>query len=181
MTEAHIKLLFHTYRSRPDPTYSGLFFSPTCMQICRPIPTFAATTREMIVWYQKDADDGVLSFGDDTTPTKEGSKEISKLLYSIHPIPPLSVTFGTQESCAAINKTPEQLATQAKEEGWVGMHVDLWDKSEEGLLIKVQYWWREEHGDGGKVWRQCLHDILYLGLKDGSEGYGEVEVRERGW
>ncbi|KAH3941911.1 hypothetical protein HBH53_194630 [Parastagonospora nodorum] len=181
MTEAHIKLLFHTYRSRPDPTYSGLFFSPTCMQICRPIPTFAATTREMIVRYQKDADDGMLSFGDDTTPTKEGSKEISKLLYSIHPIPPLSVTFGTQESCAAINKTPEQLATQAKEEGWVGMHVDLWDKSEEGLLIKVQYWWREEHGDGGKVWRQCLHDILYLGPKDGSEGYGEVEVRERGW
>jgi hypothetical protein len=117
------------------------------------------------------------------------------MLYSIRPIQIASSSFGTLESCAAISKTPKALAKQAEDEGWVGMRVDLWDDSDEALLVKVQYWWRREDvrdGEGvegdrqGKGWRQCLHDIIYLGAKDGSEGRNgegaeEFEVRERGW
>ena len=68
------------------------------------------------------------------------------------------------------------------------MRVDLWDEGgeEDGLLVKVQYWWRfeeipeHERGDEQAMgWRQCLHDIMYLGPKDGTEGEDGLEVLER--
>jgi hypothetical protein len=188
MTEAHIKVLFHTYRSTPDFEYKGLAFSPTCMQVCRPIPSFAATTREQIVQHQKDADAGNIPT-DDTNiyATRETVSEPAevrsnpKLFYTIHPISVSSASFGTLESCAAINCTPSQLQRQAEDEDWMGMRVDLWDEGEDGLLVKVQYWWREEDEEGSKVLRQCLHDIVYLGPKDGTEGSDGLEVLERGW
>lgn len=149
--------------------------------------------------YQKDADEGVLYFDGPSAATEQVVKDTkvtsstkkSRLWYSIRPIPVSCSSFGTKEGCAAVSTTPEELYRQAEEEGWVGVRVDLWDESEEGVLVKVQYWWREEDvGKGedvdgdkdgkGKGWRQCLHDILYLGVGDGSEGI-EGEVRERGW
>lgn len=188
MTEAHIKQLFHIYRSTPDLEYKGLFFSPTCMQVCRPIPTFEATTREQIVQHQRNADAGNIPDDDTNVSTTQGTgtetaevKPRSLPFYTIHPIAIPSASFGTPESCLAINRTPSQLQQQAKDEGWIGMRVDLWDERDDGLLVKVQYWWREEYEGDGKVWRQCLHDIMYLGPRDGTEGDEGMEVLERGW
>jgi hypothetical protein len=187
MTEAYIEQLFHTYRSTPDLEYKGLYFSPACMQVCRPIPSFAATTREQIVQHQKDADAGNIPADDTNVATTQGTeleptqvRSKPKLLYTIHPISVRSASFGTPESCAAIDRTPLQLQQQAEDEAWIGIRVDLWDESDDGLLVKVQYWWREEQENENKVWRQCLHDIIYLGPRDRTEG-AKGEVLERGW
>jgi hypothetical protein len=70
------------------------------------------------------------------------------------------------------------------------MRVDLWDEGgeDEGLLVKVQYWFRLEEtlerqrvmgDDGWMGWKQCLHDITYLGPKDGTEGQEGLEILER--
>lgn len=171
------------------------------MQICRPIPTFAATTREEIVQYLKDAEKGKLPIEDIpdqkaadskdedkiTTPAEhEKPRPKSRSLYTIRPLLPSEFEFSNSDITSAVNLTPSQLHQLAIAEDWIGMRVDLWDEGEanEGLLVKVQYWWREEdvgagedmEGDArGKGWRQCLHDIMYLGPRDGSEGIeGEV-------
>jgi hypothetical protein len=187
MVEAHIKELFHTYRSTPDLEYKGLYFSSTCMQVCRQIPSFAATTREQIVQHQRDADAG--KFSTDNAHATNAKKTESttmdpdpkpRLLYSIKPISISESSFGTRESCEAIDLIPSRIQRQAEDERWIGMRVFLWDESKGGLLVKVQYWWREEESGQGKVWRQCLHDIMYLGPKDGTEG-GEEQVLVRGW
>jgi hypothetical protein len=194
-----IRQLYHTYRHTSDIDQKGLFFSPTCMQICRPIPTFAARTREQIVQYLKDVAKGEIpvedaskgqSFDtieasrDGTPPTNSKSKPRS--LYTIRILLPSEFEFSTPEATSAIHLTPSQLHQQADAEEWVGMRVDLWDEGDmnEGLLVKVQYWWRNEEviaGEEmvddveGKGWRQCLHDIMYLGPRDGTEGKeGEV-------
>jgi hypothetical protein len=201
-TDTLIRKLYHFYRHTTDIDQKGLYFSPTCMQICRPIPTFAATTREQIVQYLKDAERGKIPVednpterlnssnneGKDTTSTNHSSSEPKPpSLYTIRPLLLSSeFEFSTQEITSAINLSPYQLHQQAVAERWIGMRVDLWDENEanEGLLVKVQYWWREESvGDGeelegderGRGWRQCLHDIMYLGPRDGTEGVeGEV-------
>jgi hypothetical protein len=171
------------------------------MQICRPIPAFAATTRELIVQYLKDAEKGKIPVEDtsegqsivtteeardDTSPASSNSKPRS--LYTIRPLLPSEFEFSSPDITSAIHLIPSQLYQQAVAEAWIGMRVDLWDEGNvnEGLLVKVQYWWRKEEltageemeGDAeGKGWRQCLHDITYLGPRDGSEGM-EGEVQE---
>ena len=44
----------------------------------------------------------------------------------------------------------------------------LWfdDGFEKDILVKVRYWWRKEGGE----WLQILHDIMYMGPRDGTEG-----------
>jgi hypothetical protein len=171
------------------------------MQICRPIPTFAATTREQIVQYLKDAEKGKIPVEDTsegqsivtteeardgTSATKSNTKPRS--FYTIRPLLPSEFEFSTPDVTSAIHLTPSQLHRQAVAEAWIGMRVDLWDEGNvnKDLLVKVQYWWRKEEvaaeqeieGDSeGKGWRQCLHDIMYLGPKDGTEGK-EGESRE---
>ena len=58
------------------------------------------------------------------------------------------------------------------------MRVDLWSDGSvdehgkrESLLVKVNYWWKKKDG----VWLQILHDIVYMGPRDGTEGLrGEI-------
>lgn len=60
------------------------------------------------------------------------------------------------------------LKKKAKNERWEGMRIDLWfdDGFNKCVLVKVKYWWRKEGGE----WLQILHDIMYMGPRDGSEG-----------
>jgi hypothetical protein len=187
-TEALIKKLYHKYRHTTDIDAKGLFFSPKCIQICKPIPSYAATTREQIVQYLKDAEKGdVPAVSDDSATPSQGdvnpTKQKPRGNYTIRPLLPNEHTFTDP---SAINLTSSQLHQQSNDEAWIGMRVDLWGMAagDGDLLVKVQYWWREEdvvkgeelEGDvAGKGWRQCAHDIMYLGPRDGSEGaVGEV-------
>lgn len=224
--ESLIHKLYHSYRHTTDIDKKGLFFSPTCMQICRPIPSYAATTREEIVKYLKDAQEGNVPVEDteEVQPTRETTTKAepdasnkeekattstavirrrpvpqkeqplsppkSRGVYTIRPLHTAELEFSIPSITKPINLTPTQLLEQARQEWWIGMRVDLWDEgaaSDDSLLVKVQYWWREEaiapgdelEGDvEGFGWRQCLHDIMYLGPKDGTEGEEGLEVRE---
>jgi hypothetical protein len=185
-TQTLLQTLYHAYRHTPDIDAKGLFFSPTCIQICDPIPSYAATTRAQIVQYLKDAEKG-------NVPAPASSSEQPKKMtargnYTIRPLRPDEHVFS---DVSAINLTHAQLLQRSQDEGWVGMRVDLWgmDQEEGGMLVKVRYWWREEEvrdgeeldGDvAGRGWRQCGHHIVYLGKKDGTEGEeaGEAGILE---
>ncbi|KAJ4368345.1 hypothetical protein N0V83_006701 [Neocucurbitaria cava] len=181
----------------------GLFFSPTCLQICRPTPPYAATTRNEIVQHLKDAQQGKIPEEKQSpSPTanpdvpagnengmKTGTKGKGRGLYTIRPLQPSEFEFSTNDVTAPVGLTAQELQHKSEQEGWFGMRVDLWDEggNEEGLLVKVQYWWRLEdvpqnermEGEApGRVWRQCLHDIMYLGRKDGTEGAHGQEILE---
>jgi hypothetical protein len=222
-SEALIKQLYHSYRHTSDIDRKGLFFSPTCMQICRPIPSYAATSRAGIVKYLKDAQVGDVPVADaaqpailpttmreedekvvERKPLATAQKEIEKEeppkdtdnekpksrdVYTIRPLHAAEYEFSVNIITAPVGLTPAQLLQKSKDEAWIGMRVDLWTDGapDEGLLVKVQYWWRKEavkpeeqiEGDEGEEgWRQCLHDIKYLGPKDGSEGEEGLEVME---
>lgn len=192
------------------------------MQICRPIPSYAATSRAGIVKYLKDAQVVDVPVADtskqlkdinkanekDTTIKRKPvanvqqeaeenelpqssniGKPKSRGVYTIRPLHAAEHEFSINTITAPVGLTPAQLLQKSKDEGWIGMRVDLWTEGapDEGLLVKVQYWWRKEaiksgetiDGDEkGKGWRQCLHDIMYLGPKDGSEGEEGLEVLE---
>lgn len=199
---AHLKEAYHVYRHTKDLERKGLFFSPHCMQVCRPIPSYAATTRQGIVQYLRDAQQGNIPIKErspssadalDDSNAQEQRPESpnptkDRNLYTIRPLSSSESEFGTDEITAPIGSTVEQLKKRAVDEKWVGMRVDLWDEGTEGgLLVKVQYWWRfEEILDSERVmdekqamgWRQCLHDIMYLGPKDGTQGTETLEVKE---
>ena len=195
---AHIKQCYHAYRRTEDIDRKGLF-SPDCLQICRPMPSYAATSRAEIVAYLHEAERGKIpamtpaagSFGnsalkDEMLESARSTK--SKSVYTIRALHPSEYNFGTDETCAPIGSTPEQLQEKAVKEEWAGMRVDLWGTGRDSdLLVKVQYWWRSEEIPAHEKmtdntqkmgWRQCLHDIMYLGPKDGTEGTGEVEILE---
>ena len=106
----------------------------------------------------------------------------------MRPLRPGEFGFGSDDITAPVGLTVEQMKSRAIQEGWVGMRVNLWDEGrEEGLLVKVQYWWRLREtannkrlaGDhSGTDWDQCLHDIMFLGPKDGTENEEELELQE---
>lgn len=189
-----IQELYHAYRQTPDFDDQGLYFSPTCIQICRPIPTYAANSRAGIVKYAKEAEAGDVPLENDASkPTHETNAVESKSAqkeqksYTIRPLDPSEHDFSTDEITSPVGLTVADIETKAKVEKWVGMHVDVWfgGAKEEGLLVKVQYWWRYEavkkgeevEGDAeGYGWRQCFHDIVYLGPKDGTQGSDGLEV-----
>ncbi|EHK20849.1 uncharacterized protein TRIVIDRAFT_202469 [Trichoderma virens Gv29-8] len=175
---SHLKQLYAAYRHTKDISLKGNFFSPTCSQVCRPKPSFAARNRETIVGYLHASADKGTSLS--SSSTEVGDKPSKKGYYTIRPLREDEFEFGTDEHVAPAGfATVGELKQKAKAEGWVGMRVDLWDEEEgkegfEGtLLVKVQYWWRKEE-DG---WIQILHDIMYLGPRDGTEG-SEGEVLE---
>jgi hypothetical protein len=189
-----IKQLYHAYRQTPDFDAQGLFFSPTCMQICRPIPTYAATSRAEIVKYAKDAAAGEVPTEKDSSAStqktdavdSEGAQKEEKS-YTIRPLDPSEYEFSTDAIAAHVGCKVADLEAKSKAEKWVGMRVDVWfgGAKKEGLLVKVQYWWRYEavkegeevEGDtDGFGWRQCFHDIIYLGPKDGTQGGGGLEI-----
>lgn len=197
----HITHLYHTYRHTSNIDQKGIFFSKTCLQVCRPTPSYAATTRNEIVQYLKDAEQGKVpvesSSGDASTKSEivknteepSATKTKGRGVYTIRALQPSEFNFGNNEHTAPLGLTVGELEDTARREGWVGMRVDLWQEGgqDNSLLVKVQYWWRREkvpederfEGESnGFGWRQCLHDIMYLGPKDGTEGEEGLEVRE---
>ncbi|KAK4466122.1 hypothetical protein QBC42DRAFT_343412 [Cladorrhinum samala] len=164
---SHLKALYLAYRNTSDINARGLFFSTECMQICRPNPAYSATNRETIVRYVREASEGGVdgrSLG-----RKEG--------FSIRPLRHDEFDFGSDEAVTApVGFTISGLKDKATNEGWVGMRADLWfydedDPEKDGLLVKVHYWWRKE----GETWMQILHDIMYMGPLDGTQGTQEDE------
>lgn len=190
-----LKKLYHTYRHTAELDRKGLYFSPTCMQICRPTPSYSATTRGQIVQYLQDAQQGKIpgiESSDDQAESKipddQGilTPRAGVEFYTIRPLRPSEYEFGVDTNIAPIHLTNEALESLAKDQQWVGMRVDLWD-DEAGLLVKVQYWWRLERirdgeeleGDTeGHGWRQCMHDIMYLGPVDGIDSRTGLEMLE---
>ncbi|KAH8896222.1 hypothetical protein GQ53DRAFT_743523 [Thozetella sp. PMI_491] len=179
-----LKQLYHTYRHTPSIDAKGLFFSPACSQICRPAPSWAATDRATIVRYlHETAADREAIFrylGQPAAPeTGSGGGADTKNYYTIRPLASAEWEFETDDITSAIGLTSAQLKEKAQREQWVGMRVDIWgdeghvDGKLQGLAIKVHYWWRQE----GEEWLQILHDILYIGPRDGTEGAG-AELRE---
>jgi hypothetical protein len=205
-----IKTLYHIYRNTRSISAQAGFISPTCLQICRPIPSFSATSREQIVRYSEDAQSGTLSLDSNPPPEKDvterdesdsrddadsasiakerGETSPANLVYTIRQIVPSDHAWDMSDTViSSIDLTPTALETKAKDEDWIGMRVDLWDDapSKGTLLVKVNYWWRweavqegeEMEGDTcGYGWRQCLHDIVYLGPKDGTEREDGMEM-----
>ncbi|KAK1758941.1 hypothetical protein QBC47DRAFT_449637 [Echria macrotheca] len=150
----HLKNLYSQYRNTGPIDDRAVFFSPECMQICKPNPSYAATNRNTIVRYLHEAAKDM------------DAVAASKGLYTIRPLRQDETTFETDEVVAPTGMTSSMLRQRAIAEEWVGMRVDLWWPGDEGLLVKVQYWWRRE----GKEWVQILHDIMYMGPCDGTEG-----------
>ncbi|KAL9485390.1 hypothetical protein ACSS6W_004179 [Trichoderma asperelloides] len=165
----HLKQLYAAYRHTSDISLKGDYFSSTCFQICRPQPSFAARDRETIVRYLYESARKSLSTSSSTASAVE--KESKKSYYTIRALQEDELEFGTDEQVKPTGfATADDIKQKAKAEGWVGMRVDLWDEEgeegNEGRLIKVQYWWRKEE----QGWIQILHDIMYIGPRDGSEG-----------
>ncbi|KAF2855814.1 hypothetical protein T440DRAFT_440403 [Plenodomus tracheiphilus IPT5] len=187
---ARIKKLYHLYRHTTDLGKKGLFFSRDCLQICRPMPSYAAVSRSQIVEYLHDVQQGKVPISSNTTkPIRLGEPRKTtevKGVYTIRPLKTTEFEFGSDFTTQPVSMTTEELNTKARLEEWVGMRVDLWDQGVEGgLMVKVQYWWRlEDVSQGERItgeareWRQCLHDIMYLGPKDGTETALGLEVLE---
>ena len=196
---ATLKQLYHDYRHTEHIPSKGDFFSPTCMQVCRPIPNYAALRRETIVQYLLEAQgfrdvesyeraqssSAAAEFGkaqdeDAESVVSEGDVKVKALkgknYYSIRPLKSeeQSEILAT-DIVAPLGMTPIQLDEMRREEGWVGVKVDLWDEDadDKGRLIRVKYWWRKEEVSSEDKWLQCLHDIMSIGERDGSEGEGE--------
>ncbi|KAH8912741.1 hypothetical protein BR93DRAFT_889617 [Coniochaeta sp. PMI_546] len=156
----HIKSRYTTYYHTADPDAKGLFYAADCMQICRPIPSYAAKDGATIVRYLYEARDKGQSMNNATDSSQTGC--------TIRPLRDDEFVFESDEVVAPIGRTSAELKKKAEEEGWVGTRVDLWFPVPDGsdMLCKVQYWWKKE----GDEWVQILHDIMYIGPRDGSEG-----------
>lgn len=190
---AHLKQLYAEYRHTADVEAKAQYFSPDCRQICRPTPAFSATNRDTIMKYLRETSgkgtEKIQQYTEDpgkTAAIRSPDNEIvasvstpKKSFYTIRPLTGGEMEFGSDENAVAAGFTSASaIKHQAEREGWVGMRVDLWDDEGTdrggerlGILVKVQYWWKEEKG----LWSQILHDIMYLGSRDGTEGsQGEI-------
>lgn len=163
----YIKSRYTTYYHTADPDAKGLFYSRDCMQICRPLPSYAAKNGATIVQFLHDALKNGQSMNNKFADAESGC--------TIRPLRPDEVEFETDDVVAPVGKTSDELRQQAEKEGWVGTRVEMWFPVPDGsqMLCKVHYWWRKE----GNEWMQVLHDIMYMGPRDGSEGMeGEIIV-----
>jgi hypothetical protein len=168
-TTNHLKQLYAAYRHTSDISLKGNFFSSSCLQICRPRPSFAARDGETIVRYLRETSSKDPNTSSSTTEVL--NKQRKKSYYTIRPLREDEFEFGTDDQVKPAGfETTDDLKKKARAEGWVGLRVDLWDEEgedgNEGLLVKVQYWWRKEE----QGWIQICHDIMYLGPRDGTEG-----------
>lgn len=157
----HIKSRYKAYYHTADPDAKGRFYAADCMQICRPIPSYAARDGATIVRFLQESLKGGQSMNN-------AAADGSKTGCTIRPLRDDEFVFESDEVVAAIGKTSADLKQMAEEEGWIGTRVDLWFPVPDGeaMLCKVHYWWRKE----GDEWVQVLHDIMYMGPRDGSEG-----------
>jgi len=165
----HLKSLYTTYRRTTDIDAKGLFFSPESMQLCRPQPTYAAKDRQTIVQFLHEAVKmGTNLATDGQSDGEEPPNATNWKRCTIRPIREDEVEFASDEITTPAGFTASDLKQKAKEEGWAGMRIDLWfaDGFDKDILVKVRYWWRKEGGE----WLQILHDIMYMGPRDGTEG-----------
>lgn len=109
-------------------------------------------------------------------------KKKKKSCYTIRALREDEVEFGADDAVrpAGFSSAAEAEGVAASQ-GWVGMRVDLWDDEGadeagrgKGAMVKVRYWWRRE----GDEWLHILHDIMYIGQRDATEG-SEGEIIER--
>lgn len=185
---AHLKQLYAEYRHTSNVEAKSQFFSPDCRQVCRPMPAFAASNRDTIMKYLRETSgkgtEKIQQYAEDPDKTAairgSGNETVAsvstpkKSFYTIRPLTTSEMEFGSDETAVPAGfDSASAIKLQADREGWVGMRVDLWDDEGTdsggerlGILVKVQYWWKEERG----VWSQILHDIMYLGSRDGTEG-----------
>ncbi|KAH6886277.1 hypothetical protein B0T10DRAFT_490931 [Thelonectria olida] len=173
---SHLREIHHQYRQTPDPEGKKFFYSTECRQICRQDPSYAARERDTIARYLKESgalvnrvlrDAGLI---DDAS----GTLQVKASCYTVRPLTESeSDEFGTTEVVAPAGfSSVEDIQAKARSDKWKGLRVNMWtdDGFGKGLLVKVKYWWRLEEAEvGGEVWRQILHDILYLGPRDGTE------------
>jgi len=171
--------LYAEYRRAPSIEEKAAFFSPQCMQICRPYPFYGARDRDTIIRYLQEsaiAQSGIEVI-DQAVRSSSGA---TKGYYTIRPLRADEREFGNDEEAKLALASANEVYEKAKSEDWVGLRVDLWmDNGTEsgtvldGLMVKVRYWWRKE----GEEWLQIMHHIIYLGARDGTEG-SEGEVLE---
>lgn len=185
---AHLKQLYAEYRHTAELETKARFFSPDCRQICRTNADFAAKDRDTIMRYLRETSgkevenihqlvenpDKKPDVVGQATDTPAGVGVKKKSFYTIRPLRDDEMEFGSDEIVvpAGFNSAADT-KLQADREQWLGMRVDLWDDEgiddegrSKGILVKVQYWWRKD----ADVWLQILHDIMYLGPRDGTEG-----------
>ncbi|RGP77158.1 heat shock 70 kda 12b [Fusarium longipes] len=174
---SHLRDLYRQYRQTKDINSKAAFFSPHCHQVCRTDPSYAAEDRETIIKYLLESGPVI-----EEIYRREGwledqtriSTDPPRSFYSMRPLTNTETSdFGTiKELAPAGFKSVDEVKEKAKVEKWEGLRVNMWteDGADRGILVKVHYWWRMETSqseDG--VWKQILHDILYLGPRDGTE------------
>jgi hypothetical protein len=173
---SHLREIHHQYRQTPDPEDKKFFYSTECRQMCRQDPSYAARERDTIVRYLKESGELVNRVLRDAglVDDASGTLQVKASCYTVRPLTESEADeFGTSAVVTPAGfSSVEDVRDKAKSENWKGLRVNMWtdDGNGKGLLVKVKYWWRLEDAevDGG-VWRQVLHDILYLGARDGTE------------
>ncbi|KAK0704905.1 hypothetical protein B0H67DRAFT_649302 [Lasiosphaeris hirsuta] len=160
----HLKAQYAAYRKTTDIDAKGLFYASDIIQICGPLPSYWATDAATIVRYVREALEGQEESDVNVKGEMDGC--------TIRPLTEDEFFFESDEVTAPTEFTAAQLKQRAEAEGWVGMRVDLWVSADkDGMLVKVKYWWKKQ----GDEWIQALHDIMYMGPRDGTEGTdGEI-------
>ncbi|KAH6961975.1 hypothetical protein BKA56DRAFT_598160 [Ilyonectria sp. MPI-CAGE-AT-0026] len=174
----HLCDLYAQYRQTKEPEGKGAFYSEKCLQICRQDPTYAARDGATIVRYLGEGGVLVARILREAGQLKEGESVGSNTkanYYTIRRLTTAEATdFGTNEHVIPAGfSSVTEVQSRAKSENWVGMKVDMWmdDGDGKGFMVKAKYWWRLEKADNETgVWKQIMHDIVYLGVRDGTEG-----------
>ncbi|KAF4448075.1 hypothetical protein F53441_8467 [Fusarium austroafricanum] len=170
-----LQSLYHEYRKTNDIDSKAFFFSPECRQICRADPSYAAKNSDTIIRYLHESG-SVLDRIYREAGWYNDEPNIPGPIRSFYTMRPLegneTSDFATMKELAPAGFTSlDEVENKAKDEKWAGLRVNMWteDGNGNGILVKVQYWWRMESSEDGGSWKQILHDIMYLGPVDGTE------------
>ncbi|KAF7555112.1 hypothetical protein G7Z17_g2459 [Cylindrodendrum hubeiense] len=182
----HLRDLYAKYRQTKELEGKGLFYAEECRQICRPDPSYAARNGATIVRYLAEAGELVGRILREAGQLEDGAAVGSNTKGSYYTIRPVTADeaddFGTAEHVNPAGfSSVSEVRSKAKAENWVGIKVDMWmdDGDGKGLLVKAKYWFRLENQENeGGDWKQILHDILFLGVRDGTEGSDGVLIKE---
>jgi hypothetical protein len=128
-------------QDRKDDTAVEAFMSPSCWQLARQNPAWNLQNR-----------DAITSILISMRSLESGSRNPGRGKVEMRAL--------SEEERGTL---PEATRKQALEEGWKGLYVVLEDAKSDGRIVKVRYWFRIEEGR----WVQCLHDLLWVGPKDG--------------
>ncbi|KAK7430692.1 hypothetical protein QQZ08_002736 [Neonectria magnoliae] len=172
---AHLCDLYAKYRQTQDLEQKGIFYTQDCHQICRPNPSYAAQDRSTIIRYIRESGPlvtGILREAGHLDANQDISSTTRISHYTVLPLTADEAQdFGTAEHVRPAGfSSVAEVQDRSKAEHWVGIKVDMWDDDgyDRGLLVRAKYWWKLNAED--EQWRQVLHDILYLGVRDGTEG-----------